>query len=67
MGELVQAIDALPPTDSDRPTVVICETIKGKGVDFMEHNLAWHAGSLGAADLERAMASLQASREKESV
>jgi len=67
MGQLVSAIDALPPTDSNRPTVVICETVKGKGVDFMEHNLAWHAGSLGAADLERAMAALEASREKESV
>ena len=65
MGELVAAIDALPASDSDRPTVVICETVKGKGVDFMERNLAWHAGSLGAADLERAMAALDASREKE--
>lgn len=62
MGELVRAIDALPDSGSDRPTVVICETVKGKGVDFMEHNLAWHAGSLGAVDLERAMAALTASR-----
>ena len=52
---------------SDVPTVVICNTVKGKGVDFMEHNLAWHAGSLGAADLERALAALEASRAKESV
>lgn len=65
MSQLVGAIDALPAADSNRPTVVICETVKGKGVDFMEHNLAWHAGSLGAADLERAMAALQASRKKE--
>jgi transketolase len=67
MGALVEAIDALPETSSNRPTVVICETVKGKGVDFMEHNLAWHAGSLGAADLERAMVALAASRTKESV
>lgn len=67
MGQLVAAIDALPATDSDRPTVVICDTVKGKGVDFMEANLAWHAGSLGAADLERAMSALEASRKKETV
>lgn len=67
MGRLIAAIDALPATDSDRPTVVICDTVKGKGVDFMEANLAWHAGSLGAADLERAMSALEASRKKESV
>ncbi|WP_345751590.1 transketolase [Microbacterium rhizophilus] len=62
MGQLVDAIDRLPSPDSDVPTVVICETVKGKGVDFMERNLAWHAGSLGAADLERALAALDASR-----
>ena len=67
MGQLVDALDGLPAADSNRPTVIICETVKGKGVDFMERNLAWHAGSLGAADLERAMAALEASREKESV
>ncbi|NYF15405.1 transketolase [Microbacterium sp. AK009] len=67
MGELVAAVDALPDPASEVPTVVICNTVKGKGVDFMEHNLAWHAGSLGAADLERALAALDASRAKESV
>jgi transketolase len=69
MGQLVDAIDGLPATDSDVPTVIVCETVKGKGVDFMERNLAWHAGSLGAEDLERALAALQSShdalREKE--
>ncbi|WP_243226501.1 transketolase [Microbacterium sp. CIAB417] len=67
MGQLVEALDALPEPDSETPTVIVAETIKGKGVDFMERNLAWHAGSLGAADLERALAALTASREKESV
>ncbi|MFF1254402.1 transketolase [Pseudarthrobacter sp. NPDC058329] len=67
MAQLVDALDALPASDSNRPTVIICETVKGKGVDFMERNLAWHAGSLGAADLDRAFAALEASREKESV
>lgn len=67
MGQLVDALDKLPPADSNRPTVIICETVKGKGVDFMERNLSWHAGSLGAADLERAMEALEKSRTKESV
>jgi len=67
MASLVAAIDSLPPTDHRRPTVIICETVKGKGVDFMEHNLAWHAGSLSPADLERALAALDAGRSKELV
>lgn len=65
MSQLVAALDALPAADSSQPTVVICDTVKGKGVDFMERNLAWHAGSLGAADLERAYASLSASYGRE--
>lgn len=64
MSELVGAIDALPPADSNRPTAIICHTVKGKGVDFMEKNIGWHAGSLSQADLERALASLAASRKE---
>lgn len=62
MAALVRAVDELPAPTSDRPTVVIAETVKGKGVDFMERNLAWHAGSLGKADLERALTALNAGR-----
>ena len=31
-----------PPVLATRPTVVICHTVKGKGVSFMEDQLAWH-------------------------
>ena len=65
MGQLVAALDALPPADSDTPTVIIAETVKGKGVDFMERNLAWHAGRLGADDLPRALAALNSTRTEE--
>lgn len=27
---------------SKKPSVIICDTIKGKGVSFMEHKLKWH-------------------------
>src|SRR5690606_33686573 len=64
MSALVGALDGLPEPSSERPTVIIAETVKGKGVDFMERNLAWHAGRLGADDLERAKASLAASRKE---
>ncbi|UOQ57388.1 transketolase [Leucobacter allii] len=65
MAALADAFDALPPASSDRPTVVIAETVKGKGVDFMERNLAWHAGSLGAEDLKRAIVALEHAYAKE--
>ncbi len=65
MTELVTAIDELPEPSSRIPTVIIAETVKGKGVDFMERNLAWHAGSLGAEDLEKARASLSSGHQGE--
>ena len=62
MKDLKSIIDSLPSPDSTRPTVVIAETVKGKGVDFMERSIAWHAGSLGKEDLERALAALESTR-----
>ena len=38
------------------------DTVKGKGVDFMERNIAWHAGSLGKEDLEKALNALASTR-----
>lgn len=26
----------------EKPTVIVCETVKGKGVSFMEHQSGWH-------------------------
>lgn len=58
MAQLVDAIDRLPPTDSQVPTVVICKTVKGKGVSFMENNPDWHAGSVSREDMDRAIAEI---------
>jgi len=33
-----------------KPTAIICHTVKGKGVDFAENNLAWHHKSKLPAD-----------------
>lgn len=30
------------PLDKNKPTAIICHTIKGKGVNFVEANLSWH-------------------------
>lgn len=64
MSELVGAIDALPAPDSDLPTAVVCQTVKGKGVDFMEGDIGWHAGSVNQTDLARALESLRAGRKE---
>lgn len=34
--------DALSQTSEDKPTVVIANTVKGKGISFMEMDILWH-------------------------
>lgn len=58
MAQLVDAIDALPATNTEIPTVVICNTVKGKGVSYMENNLDWHAGSISEDDMNKAIAEI---------
>lgn len=48
-----------PPPLTDRPTVIVAHTIKGKGVSFMEGQLAWHYKNPDAAQLEAALAELE--------
>ena len=37
---------------SERPTMILANTIKGKGVSFMENNLKWHHGVPTDSELE---------------
>lgn len=59
MEEIVDALDNLPESDSDRPTAIVANTVKGKGVDFMEKVIGWHAGSLNQEDYRKALASIE--------
>jgi transketolase len=60
MAQIVDALDKLPPITNSKPTVLICQTIKGKGVSFMEKNIGWHAGALSKEDMEKAIADVDA-------
>ena len=42
------------------PTMIICNTVKGKGVDFMEDQVKWHYGSIDSELAAKAKASIQA-------
>jgi transketolase len=45
-------------TARDRPAVVIANTVKGKGVGFMEREPGWHLGYLDPVDEERVLAEI---------
>ncbi len=65
MYEVVEALDNLPPVDSDVPTMIVANTVKGKKVSFMEKQIKWHCGSLNEQDLKQALADLDAAHAKE--
>ncbi len=44
----------------ERPIVIIANTIKGKGIDFMEDKTEWHYGSIDSIVVEKAKASIAA-------
>jgi transketolase len=49
-------------TLNSKPTVIICNTIKGKGISFMEDQVVWHYRPPSDGQLNQALAELEASR-----
>jgi transketolase len=59
MAQVCAAFDKLPPVEIGarvKPTAIIANTVKGKGVDFMEHNHKWHGGGIAKEELDKALA-----------
>lgn len=65
MRQVCEAFDKLPERDCEKrakPTFIISNTVKGKGVSFMENNHKWHGGGIGEADLKRALEDVEKMR-----
>jgi len=48
---------------SNKPLAIIANTIKGKGVSYMEHNVAWHYGVPDDKLLQQALSEIDGGRE----
>jgi transketolase len=62
--DLPTILDTLKQADhladtTDKPTVIIAYTTKGKGVSFMENQAGWHGKAPNKAQYEQALAELQ--------
>jgi len=56
-----QLNDALNHADDGRPTVILAQTTKGKGVSFMEDNNIWHYKPPNEGEMRLALAELEVS------
>ena len=65
-NSMEQVVDALNEafTIKDKPIVIISNTIKGKGVSFMENNPKWHSGAISDEEYEIAMKDLERTEEE---
>lgn len=59
-NDISQVVDALEKAKAHRggPTVIIAKTVKGKGVSFMENNVAFHGKSSNKEETEKALREL---------
>ena len=60
-NDMQQVVNALNEayTVQGKPIAIICNTIKGKGVSFMENNPKWHNGAISDEEYKIAMKDLE--------
>jgi transketolase len=59
--DLPVLLETLAPRRSGldaKPRMVLADTVKGKGISFMEHVRSWHADTITPAQYERVIAEL---------
>ena len=65
IAQVCAALEKLPERDCTRlgkPLFIVSNTVKGKGVDFMENTFKWHGGGLAKEQLDQALESIRKNR-----
>ncbi len=55
---VLEALATMKATQEGRPHVIVANTVKGKGISFMENSLNWHARSMNTEQYEQAVSDL---------
>jgi transketolase len=45
MPQIIEALDSIDDNPEGIPTIIIADTIKGKGISYMEGQARWHGGA----------------------
>ena len=57
-GQILGALDKARK-ETEKPTMIIARTVKGKGVSFMENNIGWHGVAPNDEQLKKAIAEIR--------
>ena len=58
-NDIAQVMAALDADSEGKPKLILCHTVKGKGVSFMENQVGWHGKAPNAEERARALADLE--------
>lgn len=58
MEEIVQMLDEIRGSTNGKPKCIVCNTVKGKGVSYMEDVVGWHGKAPNEDEYKQAMAEL---------
>jgi transketolase len=59
-AQVIPALDRARNQRGERPTAIVANTVKGKGVSFMENNIKWHGVAPKPEEVEAALKELEA-------
>ena len=57
--EAIEMLNAAKSRQGEKPFVLLCKTVKGKGVSYMENVPIWHYRSPNPQEMELAMQELK--------
>ena len=57
LEQVIAALDA--PACPGKPRGILCHTVKGKGVSFMENAVGWHGKAPKAEEAQKALEELE--------
>src|SRR6185369_8275629 len=58
MAAIVNVLDAAKTSRNGRPTIILADTVKGKGVSFMENVDGWHGKTPNREELDKSLMEL---------
>ena len=59
MDEIVATLDLIRDRKNGKPKAIVCDTVKGKGISFMENVVKWHGVAPNDEEYQQAMEELE--------
>ena len=55
IAAIIKSVDLLKASQNEKPKLIIANTIKGKGISYMEDTIDWHYWPMNKSQYEQAV------------